>query len=346
MSDFVNVVSPKVKMISHTPEPEKIVALAAKLCYSNTNPEKIYESLTDEEVAKYLKHLESYGHESPIEHASFTFLITGMTRSALAQFTRHRIASFSVQSQRYINFSDFSVGVPEYIEYPAHENENSEVQIYGQLNMQKNIDHTFKCTMNIIKDSYDLIRDGIIFMEMSKFICANVEEFFDFRDDLTVTDERGNEYKLKRDWYDGYGDKPIVQAVYDTFDPFIAHTSSTERVYMLKQAFFGFDKFRKEYNRVSKIANENARCVLPNATTCNIITTMNARELRHFFTLRCCNRAQKEIRGIAWQMLNLCKEVAPNLFAKSGPSCLYGSCGEGSMTCGHPYTSKESNTKK
>ena len=62
--------------------------------------------------------------------------------------------------------------------------------------------------------------------------------------------------------------------------------------------------------------------------------TMNARELMHFFSLRCCNRAQWEIREMAWQMLALCKQAAPALFEHAGPACVSGACPEGKNTCG------------
>ena len=95
-----------VKLLAHTPEPEKIITTAAKLCYSKTNACEIYEKLTEENVDKFIKMLADLGHESPLEHASFTFAIDGVSRSLLAQITRHRIASFSVQSQRYVNLED------------------------------------------------------------------------------------------------------------------------------------------------------------------------------------------------------------------------------------------------
>lgn len=335
MNDTIRAVQPKVKLISHTPDPEKVVALAAKLCYSNEDPEKIYDSLTEEEVSKYLKHLESYGHESPIEHASFTFLITGMSRSCLAQFTRHRVASFSVQSQRYIDFSNFNVATPEYIEFPLHRNSKKNYILDGQENMQADIDKIFENTIDIIRYNYVGLRDRIIFMLLSKYICANVDELFQDQDFVSV--KFGNdEYQIMKSWYID-GRHPLSQAIYDPSSSFVRDLSITGKLNAIKIAFLGNSEFRKEINRVSKIANENARCILPNAVTCNQIVTMNARELRHFFKLRCCNRAQKEIRTIAWMMLDLCKEVAPNLFAKSGPSCLYGSCSEGAMTCGKPY---------
>ena len=81
-------------------------------------------------------------------------------------------------------------------------------------------------------------------------------------------------------------------------------------------------------------ANEDARFVLPNAASTRLLVTMNARELMHFFSLRCCNRAQWEIREMAWQMLTLCKQAAPALFEHAGPACVSGVCPEGKNTCG------------
>ena len=86
--------------------------------------------------------------------------------------------------------------------------------------------------------------------------------------------------------------------------------------------------------RAEKMAIEDARFVLPNACDTKMIVTMNARSLQNFFRHRCCNRAQWEIREVAQQMLALCKEVAPTLFGKAGPSCVAGPCPEGKMSCG------------
>ena len=91
----------KVTLLTHTPMPEQTIAAAAKLCYSAAEIDKIYEGLTPEKTASFVEMLSEIGHESPIEHASFTFGIEGVSRSFLAQVTRHRMASFSVQSQRY-----------------------------------------------------------------------------------------------------------------------------------------------------------------------------------------------------------------------------------------------------
>lgn len=335
MDNKIQIKFPEVSLIARTPEAEKVVALAAKLCYSNTDPKKIYDSLTDEEVSKYLSHLESYGHESPVEHASYTFLITGMTRSCLAQITRHRIASFSVQSQRYINFSDFCVGTPQYIEYPVHfESHVNNDEIFSQEAMQSSIDMAFESSMNYARDNYKYIRDSILFMLISRYICQNVDQLFDFFHEFEINTPYGI-FKITRDWYEDSYSKPFEQAQYPKHDPFML-LSIDKRLEVLKLAF-GNKNFLKEFNKDSKIANENARCVLPNAVVCNMVVTMNCRQLRHFFNLRCCNRAQAEIRSIAWSMLRICKKETPALFTKAGPSCLYGSCNEGAMTCGNPY---------
>ena len=102
----------KVTLLAHTPNPEHTVASAAKLCYSPSTIDGIREGLTDEKAASFVEMLSEIGHESPIEHASFTFGIEGVSRALLAQITRHRIASFSVQSQRYVAENDFEFVTP------------------------------------------------------------------------------------------------------------------------------------------------------------------------------------------------------------------------------------------
>ncbi len=87
----------------------------------------------------------------------------------------------------------------------------------------------------------------------------------------------------------------------------------------------------------SGIQAEDARYLLPNATETKIVVTMNIRELLHFFELRCCRRAQWEIRGLADWMLELARPTAPAIFSAAGPSCLKGPCPEGKMSCGKPF---------
>ncbi len=103
---------PKVFLLAHTPNPEHTIASAAKLCYSSARVEDLVESLTDEKAASFVEMLSEIGHESPIEHASFTFGIEGVSRALLAQITRHRMASFSVKSQRYVREGSFEYVTP------------------------------------------------------------------------------------------------------------------------------------------------------------------------------------------------------------------------------------------
>ncbi|WP_312645204.1 FAD-dependent thymidylate synthase [Hydrogenoanaerobacterium sp.] len=107
---------PKVTLLSHTPNPEKTVAAAAKLCYSSVGVDDLLAGLTDEKTESFVQMLSDIGHESPIEHVSFTFGIEGVSRAFLAQITRHRIASYSVQSQRYVSKAQFEYVIPPEIE--------------------------------------------------------------------------------------------------------------------------------------------------------------------------------------------------------------------------------------
>ena len=102
----------KVALIAHTNLPEKLVAASAKLCYSASEISTVMDGLTEEKTANFVDMLSDIGHESPIEHASFTFGIEGVSRSLLAQLTRHRMASYSVQSQRYVTAKQFEYVLP------------------------------------------------------------------------------------------------------------------------------------------------------------------------------------------------------------------------------------------
>lgn len=102
----------KVALIAHTVLPEKLVAASAKLCYSASSIDTVMDGLTDEKTAAFVDMLADIGHESPTEHASFTFGIEGVSRSLLAQITRHRMASYSVQSQRYVTAKQFEYVLP------------------------------------------------------------------------------------------------------------------------------------------------------------------------------------------------------------------------------------------
>ena len=88
----------KVKLLDYTPEPERVVAMAARLCYSAAGAEELAERLSEEKVREMVRKMVKIGHGSTLEHASFTFTVQGVSRALLAQLTRHRIASFSVQT--------------------------------------------------------------------------------------------------------------------------------------------------------------------------------------------------------------------------------------------------------
>lgn len=123
----------KVRLISCTPDPELVIAVAAKLCYSSLDVDRIVEGMTSDEVSRLIRQLLASGHMSPLEHANFTFAIEDVSRSLLAQITRHRIASFSVQSQRYVDMKDASMVVP-----PAFKDNEDVLQMfakYSQLSM-------------------------------------------------------------------------------------------------------------------------------------------------------------------------------------------------------------------
>jgi thymidylate synthase (FAD) len=240
---------PKVTLLAYTPEPEKVIASAAKLCYSSAGIEKIEQGLTPEKTASFVSMISELGHNSTIEHASFTFGIEGVSRAFLAQITRHRLASYSVKSQRYVNETNFEYVIPPEIEkVPEAKAE-------------------FLKAMEEDKRHYEKISELL-----------------------------------------------------------------TEKH---KQELLNSGKNEKEAAKAAeKMANEDARFVLPNACETKMICTFNARELLHFFSLRCCNRAQWEIREVAQMMLKLVKPIAPDIFATAGPGCVRGACPEGKMTCG------------
>ena len=239
----------KVWLLSHTPQPEKTVASAARVCYSSVGGEQLMEKISDEKAQEFVEMLSEIGHESPIEHASFTFAIEGVSRSLLAQLTRHRIASYSVRSQRYVKTSNFT-----YITPPEIEKDADALARYNEI-------------MADIAKGYDELSE-ILYKKHIGDICPEGE-------------------------------------------PTKAQKSKAE-----------------------KMAIEDARYILPNACETKLVMTINARSLQNFFRLRCCGRAQWEIRALAREMLRQCKAVSPVLFAKAGPGCVRGGCSEGAMTCG------------
>lgn len=101
------------------------------------------------------------------------------------------------------------------------------------------------------------------------------------------------------------------------------------------------EKDKKLYSRLEKVAIENARYVLPNACETKIQVTMNVRALFNFFKERLCDRAQEEIRDMAYEMWLACMEIAPTIFKYAVPTCVHGRCKEGKMTCGKMLYYKE-----
>lgn len=214
-----------VQLLTHTPQPEQVVAAAARLCYSDSSISQLLGKVQDQ-AAPLLRKILALGHFSVLEHASFTFGIEGISRACSHQLVRHRVASFSQQSQRYVSHDQpFAEVVPDSIR------QQQELAVRFEKHMQ---------------DTYELYRDLML----------------------------------------------------------------------------------------AGVPAEDARFVLPNAASTKLVMTMNARELHHFFALRCCRRAQWEIRAMAKQMLALARGVSPLLFAEAGPGCLKAACPEGAMSCG------------
>jgi len=223
----------KVLLLKHTDNPEKAITLAAKICYSAYSFEEISQKIDEKQSAEdFVRMLKSLGHESALEHVCFTFGIEGISRAATHQLVRHRVASYSQQSQRYVSMKNTKFIVPEKIADNKKANE-------------------------IFNDCLEKI----------------------------------------------------------------------------KQAY-------QQLNNLD-IPKEDARYILPNACASNIVVTMNARELLHFFSLRCCQRAQWEIRKLAEKMLFLGKQAAPVVFENAGPECVRTHCPEGKMSCGKAKEIKE-----
>ena len=213
-----------MKLLRYTTDPELLCGTAALTSTRSGNPSEIFEKMDSDTARRIIGRVTGYGHVSVIEHASFTFSIEGVSRTMTHQLVRHRIASYTQQSQRYVTYDTLE----KYVTPPSIE--------------------------------------------------SNIEA------------------------------KKI-------FDDTLVRISET-------------------YHKLLKlgISKEDARFILPSAAKTNIIVTMNARELRHFFNLRCCARAQWEIREVATEMFKQVTKVAPALFENAGPSCVeLGYCPEGKM---------------
>jgi thymidylate synthase (FAD) len=214
----------KVKLLRHTADAELLCGTAASTSTKSGSPSEIMKKMDPETAKRLIKRVTGYGHASVIEHASFTFSIEGVSRAMTHQLVRHRIASYTQQSQRYVT--------------------------------------------------------------------------------------------------------------YDTLEKYVTPESISSNVDAKKVFDEALERISETYQKLLelKISKEDARFILPNAAKTNIIVTMNTRELRHFFNLRCCARAQWEIREVAVEMLRQAKKAAPVLFEDCGPTCVeLGFCTEGKM---------------
>ena len=218
-----------VELLYHTPDPERAIATAARLCYAPVGAAELMETMPPERVESVLTTIMGSGHFSTLEHASYTFAIDGVSRALTHQLVRHRIASFNQQSQRYVKFTD----------------------------------------------GLETVKPGSV------------------------------------------ADDPEASRVFDE---------------AIEAAIAAYERLLE-----AGIPAEDARYLLPNAAETKIVITMNVRELLHFFELRCCNRAQWEIRELAHRMLELARPTAPFIFGDAGAPCVHGACPEGKMTCGNPY---------
>jgi thymidylate synthase (FAD) len=218
-----------VRLLYHTPDPERAIAAAARLCYAPVGAAELLEHMSDEAVRKVLRTVITSGHTSTLEHASYTFAIDGVSRAMTHQLVRHRLASYNQQSQRYVTYAS---------------------------------EPTFVVPPSVASD-------------------------------------------------------PAARRVFD---------DACEAAFLAYRALLD-----------AGVPAEDARYLLPNAMETKIVVTMNVRELLHFFELRCCKRAQWEIREVALEMLRLAEPTAPYIFMDAGAACRRGPCSEGKMRCGEPY---------
>lgn len=234
-----------IVLLERTQNARELVYAAFRQCYSKEFIGKIWPKLisgeiTPEQQTRLIQDTLKSGHVTPVEHVKFTFAIEGVSRSLTHQLVRHRIASYSHQSQRYIDSTQF-----EYITPPS-------------INKIEEVKKEFDNLMKLINEKYKYIQEKLI-----------------------------------------------------------------------------------EAGRTKSQANEDSRFVLPNACETKIVVTMNCSSLNHFFGLRCCQRAQWEIRNLANEMYNISKEEVPEIFSeKSGERCeKLGYCPENEkFSCGRYKT--------
>ncbi len=149
----------EVYLISHTPNPEKLVAISAKNCYSNLEIKDLISKINIDDISKFIKFLFDCGHLSPFEHANFTFCYTGVSRSLMSQLSRHRLCSYSIRSQRYVKHDHFDYYIPESIKnskyFEKYKKLITEIQeFYNEMKDISNNDRRYilpeSCTTQII----------------------------------------------------------------------------------------------------------------------------------------------------------------------------------------------------
>lgn len=146
----------KVELLRYTPDGERLIAAAAKLCYSSVGISQIEENLDEKKSESFLSLLMDLNHESPIEHVNFTFGVEGISRTLSHQLVRHRIASFSQQSQRYVKLEQF-----EYILPPAIAN-NKEAKELFEHAMEEDQKYYDKIASLLFEDHFNrYIKDGL-----------------------------------------------------------------------------------------------------------------------------------------------------------------------------------------
>lgn len=262
-----------VKLISNTANPEIVVASAAKLCYSSSNIDDLINNLTENNIKGFIQTLADMGHESPFEHISFTFGVEGVSRVLEQQLTRHRLASYSIQSGRYV------------------ERNNAEFYMPADIASNEYAKEIYVDVLENAKESYDKLWKVLLHQYLLFYYNNNIVS------ETTDIDDMANQ---------------------DYCFEFFTKTKELKRI----------------YNKYKKNALENARNVFPNSLCTKIIFTMNARTLFNFFAHRCCNRAQEEIRELAYIMLGIVKGIAPNIFKNAGAACKsLKYCPENNMQC-------------
>jgi len=371
----------KVTILTHTPDPEKTVASAARLCYSNIGPMEIMENFTDEKVTSFVQKLVESGHMSPLEHASFTFAIEGVSRTLLAQITRHRIASYSVQSLRYNNPFDKELDKQEeadealikaqnraYLKGFAQSGKDLPPEAAGieegELAVPDKIEG--EDLSHLLRGLFDaageVASDGLSLSFPGKFSSILSQSPFEFEqkgENLVLSGEKALDFccflydglDFSRSLYSKEKLADLCKKSPEFFDRIRKKAKEyiAERYYCVLpveieknlDAIFTYisaaETCKKAYLDMVKMGvdKEDARYVLPMGTCTNLVVTMNARSLYNFFHLRCCERAQSEIRELARAMLEEVKKIAPNLFKKAGAPCeATGYCPEGTFSCG------------